>query len=65
MVNYEEIIPLELSTNPQAEAAPNLHEPLSLQLVNNMAYWYVGKTEYSTKTAPIIKSQAVTSALSS
>ena len=61
IVDYEEIIALGLSTNPKAEAASNSHEPLSLQLVNNKAYWYVGKTELPREVDPTIKDQAVTS----
>ena len=60
-IDYEEIIPLGFSTNPKTETAPNSQEPLSLQLVNNKAYWYVGETEHPREADPTIKDQAVTS----
>ena len=60
-IDYEEIIPLGLCTNRTADAAPMSHEPLSLQLVNNMAYWHVRKTDQRTEMDPTRKNQAVPS----
>ena len=59
--DYEEIIPLGLSTNRTADAAPKSHEPLSLQLVNNMTYWHVCKTDQRSEIDPTRKNQAVPS----
>ena len=58
-IDYEEIIPLGISTNPKADATPTSHEPLSLQLVNNMAYWNVRKTEQHRERDSTRKNQAV------
>ena len=60
-INYEEIIPLGFSTNRTADAAPMSNEPLSLQLVNNMAYWHVRKTNQRTEMDPTRKNPAVRS----
>ena len=60
-MNYEEIVPLGLSTNRTADEEPTSHEPLSLQLVNNMAYWHVHKTDHHMEMDPTRKNQAVTS----
>ena len=60
-IDYEEIIPLGLSTNPKANATLGSHEPLSFQLVNNMAYWHVHKTDHHTEMDPTRKNQAVPS----
>ena len=60
-INYEEIIPLGLFTNHTADAAPMSHEPLSFQLVNNMAYWHVRKTDHHMEMDPTRKNQAVPS----
>ena len=61
IINYEEIIPLGSSTNPKADTAPTSHEPLSLQLVNNVAYWHVHKTDHCMEMDPTRKNQAVPS----
>ena len=60
-INYEEIVPLGPSTNPKAYATPTPHEPVSLQLVNNTAYWHVRKTDHHIEMDPSRKNQAVTS----
>ena len=60
-INYEEIIPPGPSANPKTDAAPTPHEPLSLQLVNNMAYLHVRKTDQHMEMDPTRKNQAVPS----
>ena len=60
-IDYEEIVLLGPSINPKADAAPTPHEPLSLQLVNNMAYGHVRKTNQRTEIDPTRKNQAVLS----
>ena len=60
-INYEEIIPSGIPPNPKEDAKAMPHEPLSLQLVNNMAYWPVRKTEHHMEMDPTRKNQAVTS----
>ena len=60
-IDYEEIIPLGLCTNPTADATPISHEPLSLHLINNVAYWHVRKTEQWMEMAPTRKNQAAPS----
>ena len=60
-IYYEEIIPLGISTNPKEDVAPTSHESLSLQLVNNMAYGHVRKTEQHRERDPFRKNQAVPS----
>ena len=60
-IDYEEIIPFGISPNPKADATPTSHEPLPLELVNNMAYWHVRKTEQHRERDPTRKNQAVLS----
>ena len=60
-IDYEEIIPLGISPNPKADATPRSHEPLSFQLVNNMAYWHVRKTEQHREMDLTRKNRAVPS----
>ena len=60
-IDYEEIIPHGISPNPKEDATPRSHKPLSLQLVNNMAYWHVRKADQRTKMDPTRKNQAVPS----
>ena len=45
-VYYEQVIPLELSNNPKFDAESNPNDPLSLQLVQNTAYVYVGSKKH-------------------
>ena len=60
-IDYEEIVPLGLSTNHTADATPMSHAQLSLQLVNNMAYGHVCKTNQCTEIDPTGKNQTVPS----